>query len=135
MEDNMNKKRFVFLACLFVSVGLAVYAQQGGYTGPGTTLMTVEEAKNLRDVSFVILQGKIERLLMKTQYLFSDDTGELILTIRDGLWGDVSVDENDVVEIRGIIIRNWGHQPRGNQAWRNQVLGTHVVAVESIKKL
>jgi uncharacterized protein (TIGR00156 family) len=124
MEDNMNKKHLVSLVYL-VLVGLAVYAQQGGYKGPGMVPVTVEEAKNLRDISSVILQGRIERFLLDTHYLFSDDTGEITLVIEDSIWGDVSVDENDEVEIKGIMVRNRG----------NQVMGTHFVTVESIKKL
>ena len=119
----MNKKQFVLLVCLVVSVTFAVYAQQGGYKGPGTTPVTVEEAKNLRDISFVILQGKIERFLVGDQYLFSDDTGEVTLVIEDRIWGDISVDENNTVEIRGIIARGWGR------------LSEPSVLVESIRKL
>ncbi|MDR2375993.1 MAG: NirD/YgiW/YdeI family stress tolerance protein [Treponema sp.] len=119
----MNKKQFVFLV-LVVSVGLAVNAQQGGYKGPGATLITIEEAKQIPSISLVVLQGKIERQMLETQYLFSDATGTVTLVIPDKVWGNVSVDENDVVEIRGIIVQ--AHDGRG---------GTHIVTAESIKKL
>jgi uncharacterized protein (TIGR00156 family) len=123
MEDNMNRTQFVFLI-LVVSVGWAANAQQGGYKGPGTTPVTVEEAKNLPSISLVILQGKIERQTLETQYLFADDTGKITLVIGDTIWGDVSVDEHDTVEIRGIITQ--GSDGRG---------GNRIVAVQSIKKL
>ncbi|MDR2537651.1 MAG: NirD/YgiW/YdeI family stress tolerance protein [Treponema sp.] len=118
----MNKKQFVLLFCLVVSFAFAAYAQQGGYKGPGTRLVTVAEAKNLRDTSFVILQGKIVRMVMPRQYLFSDDTGEISVMIKDSQWGDVSVDENDTVEIQGIVFN------------RNTQL-PHFVTVQSIRKL
>ncbi|MDR1326067.1 MAG: NirD/YgiW/YdeI family stress tolerance protein [Treponema sp.] len=119
----MNKKQLVFLV-LVVSVGLAVHAQQGGYKGPGTTSVTVEEAKDLPNISLVILQGKIERRFLETQYLFADDTGRITLVIDDRVWGNVSVDEHDEVEITGIITR--ARDGRG---------GTHIVSVRSLRKL
>jgi uncharacterized protein (TIGR00156 family) len=119
----MNKKQLVLLVCL-VTVGLAVHAQQGGYKGPGTTLVTVEEAKKLPNISGVILQGKIERQYIEGQYLFADDTGKLTVDIGNRRWGDVSVDENDVVEIRGIIV----HASDGRG-------GTRIVEVSNIRKL
>jgi uncharacterized protein (TIGR00156 family) len=123
MEGNMNKKHLVLLV-LTLLVGLAANAQQGGYKGPGTAPVTVEEAKNVPNNTLVILQGKITRQLLERKYLFSDGTGEVTLVIRDRLWGDVSVDENDEVEIRGIITR--AGDRRG---------GTHIVAARSLKKL
>ncbi|MDR1399567.1 MAG: NirD/YgiW/YdeI family stress tolerance protein [Treponema sp.] len=124
MEDNTNKKQLILLVCLTVSVTFAAYAQQGGYKGPGTTPVTVEEAQTLPNPAFVILQGKIERRMLPTQYIFSDDTGKISLNIPDRIWGDISVDENDTVEIRGII----------NKASRREWGTTHLVAVESIRK-
>ncbi|MDR1400029.1 MAG: NirD/YgiW/YdeI family stress tolerance protein [Treponema sp.] len=119
----MNKKQFVMLVCLTVSVAFAAYAQQGGYRGPGTKPVTVEEAKNLPGYALVILQGKIERFVMPGEYLFSDDTGQITVLIKDSIWGNVSVDENDTVEIRGVV---WN---RGN-TWV-----PHYVSVQSIRKL
>ncbi|MDR1325565.1 MAG: NirD/YgiW/YdeI family stress tolerance protein [Treponema sp.] len=124
----MNKKQLVLLVYLVVSLTFAAYAQQGGYKGPGMTPVTVEEAKNLPGYDLpryasVILQGKIERFVMPRQYVFSDDTGEILVLIEDKIWGDVSVDENDTVEIRGVV---WNQ--RGQWV-------PHYVTVQSIRKL
>jgi uncharacterized protein YdeI (BOF family) len=62
-------------------------------------------------------------------FLFSDDTGKINVSIGDSRWGDVSVDENDTVEIRGIITRDYG--PQYGRQWPT----AHLVFVESIKKL
>jgi uncharacterized protein (TIGR00156 family) len=159
MEDTVNKKQFILLVWMVVSVTFTVYAQQGGYKGSGTISVTVErtgnlnnifsvilhdklerllreehnvtveESRNFRNISSVILQGKIKLLFRDerydgARYLFYDDTGEITLIIGDGKWGNVSVDENDTVEIRGVIIRN-----------RGEVWGSPLVAVKSIRKL
>ena len=123
----MNKKQLVLLVCLLVSLTFAAYAQQGGYKGPGTTPVTVEEATNLPYPASVIMQGKIVRFLMMNIYLFSDDTGTIAVSISDRLWKDISVDENDTVEIQGIIERN----PRGASNWGT----SYIVMVQSLRKL
>ncbi|MDR0636595.1 MAG: NirD/YgiW/YdeI family stress tolerance protein [Treponema sp.] len=100
----MKSKHLVFLGVLLALVSLTVHAQHRGYKGPGPIVSTVAEAHELRDNSPVTLQGKIERFLgFGNRYLFSDDTGSITLIISDRRWNDLSVDENDVVEITGII--------------------------------
>jgi uncharacterized protein (TIGR00156 family) len=116
----MNKKHLICLVGLLALVSLSVYAQQGGYRGPGAVAITVAEAKNLRDYTPVILQGKIERFLGDEKYLFSDDSGNIVIEIDKRVWGSLSVNENDVVEINGEIDREF----RGNE-----------VEVKTIRKL
>jgi uncharacterized protein (TIGR00156 family) len=119
-EWSMKTKHFICLVGLLALVGLNAPAQQGGYKGPGAVAITVAEAKNLRDDTPVILQGKIERFLGNEKYLFSDDTGNMVIEIDNKVWGDLSVDENEVVEISGEIDREF----RGNE-----------VEVSSIRKI
>jgi uncharacterized protein (TIGR00156 family) len=102
----MKKKHLLCLFVLSVAVGLAANAQQGGYRGPGVAAITVAEAKNLRDDSPVVLQGKIERFLGDEKYLFSDDSGNITVEVDDKIWGGLSIDQNDVVEITGEVDRD-----------------------------
>ena len=80
---------------------------QGGFRGPNAEVKTVAEAKSLRDETPVILRGRIERFLGDEKYIFSDDSGSLTIEIERRVWGNVSVDENDLVEISGEIDRDW----------------------------
>jgi uncharacterized protein (TIGR00156 family) len=107
----MNMRLSICLVGLLALVSLNVNAQQGGYKGPGAVAITVAEAKSLRDDTPVILQGKIERFLGDEKYLFSDDTGNIIIEIDNRVWGALSVDENETVEINGEIDREF----RGNE--------------------
>jgi uncharacterized protein (TIGR00156 family) len=61
----------------------------------------VEAAKDLRNDYPVILRGKIERFLGDEKYLFTDETGSVIVEIDDRLWRGFSADQNDTVEITG----------------------------------
>jgi uncharacterized protein (TIGR00156 family) len=104
---EMKKRQLVFVIGLLVLTFLTANAQQGGYKGPGAAAMTVAEAKNLRDDSPVILRGKIERFLGDEKYLFSDASGNITIEIDNRIWGTLSVDQNDVVEITGEIDRDF----------------------------
>jgi uncharacterized protein (TIGR00156 family) len=107
----MKMKHLFCLVGLLALVGLSLNAQQGGYRGPGAVTTTVSEAKNLRDNTPVILQGRIERFLGDEKYLFSDDTGSIVVEIDNRVWGNLSIDQTDVVEIDGEIDRDF----RGNE--------------------
>jgi len=93
---------------------------QGGFRGPSADVSTVAQARTMRDDSPVILRGKIERSLGNEKYSFSDDTGTIIIDIDRRVWGTLTVDQNDTVEISGEIDRE-----------RNNV----EVDVNSIRKL
>jgi uncharacterized protein (TIGR00156 family) len=85
-------------------IGSFVNAQEG-FRGPGPDVVTVDAAKGLRDDYPVILKGKIERFLGDEKYLFTDETGSIIVEIDDRLWRGLSVDQNDMIEITGEIDR------------------------------
>jgi uncharacterized protein (TIGR00156 family) len=75
--------------------------------GPGADVVTVETAKGLRDEYPVVLRGKIERFLGDEKYLFTDETGSIIVEIDNRLWRGISVDQNDTVEITGEVDRDF----------------------------
>jgi uncharacterized protein (TIGR00156 family) len=78
---------------------------QEGYRGPGPAVVTVEAAKTLKDEYPVKVQGKIERFLGDEKYLFTDDTGSIVIEIDKKLWRGISVDQEDIVEITGEVDR------------------------------
>ena len=99
---------------------LASVTQQPQTGRPGTVAITVAEAQNLRNNTPVILQGRIERFLGDEKYLFSDGSGSIVVEINDDVWDNLSLSQNDMVEIIGEIDR----KSRGNE-----------VEVEIIRKL
>ncbi|MDR2193180.1 MAG: NirD/YgiW/YdeI family stress tolerance protein [Treponema sp.] len=104
----MNKKLYVYaaLAAILACTSPTLNAQEG-YKGPGADVVTVAEAKTLRDDYPVIVRGKIERYLGDEKYVFADDTGTIIIEIDDRLWRGISVDQNDTVEILGEVDRGF----------------------------
>jgi uncharacterized protein (TIGR00156 family) len=97
----------VFCVSIALAGSTAVYAQGGGFTGPGGTVNTVAEAKNMPDDSPVTLTGKIEKSLGGDKYQFRDKSGTLVLEIDNDDWNGVTVGENDLVEIIGEVDKDF----------------------------
>ena len=90
---------------LFAFTTFGLQAQQSGYRGPSAGVVSVAEALSLRDDTPVILRGYILRYLGNERYVFSDSTGSITVEIERRVWGNLSIDENDLVEISGEIDR------------------------------
>ena len=85
--------------------GLGLSGVIAGFSGP-RAVITVAEALNLSDDAPVILVGRIESSLGRERYSFSDGSGAIVLEIDRETWGNLSVNEHDLVEISGEIDRD-----------------------------
>ena len=95
------------MAATAISFSAAAYAaNQGGYTGPATNVISVEQIQGLNDDTYVILQGNITQALGDEMYVFSDGTGTINVEIDDDDWNGLNVGPNDLVVIRGEIDKN-----------------------------
>lgn len=95
------------MASTAISFSAAAYAaNQGGYTGPATNIITVEQIQGLNDDTFVILQGNITQALGDEMYVFSDGTGSVNIEIDDDDWNGLNVGPDDLVVIKGEIDKN-----------------------------
>jgi uncharacterized protein (TIGR00156 family) len=136
MKHRLFSVLFALFTLLTLSAALPVHAQglsaappvhaQGGFVDkPGSAMagvITVVEAKKLRDDTYVQLQGVIVRALGDEKYMFRDSSGEIVVEIDDDVWRGVTVSPDDGVEIRGEIDKD--------------ILGISVeIEVEAIKKL
>ena len=79
----------------------------GGYSGPGPTLVTVEQAKGMNDDARVALKGHIVQSLGGKDYLFKDDTGTINVEIGKKRWQGQNIGPNDLVEIHGEVDKEW----------------------------
>ena len=99
----------IFFVCSIVVLTFvgSLACTQEGFRGPGPDIVTVDAAKGLKDDYPVILRGKIERFLGDEKYLFTDETGSIVVEIDNRLWHGLSVDQNDTVEIIGEVDRGF----------------------------
>ena len=65
--------------------------------------ITVGTARTLPQDSWVILNGFILSALSNNTYLFSDQSGEILLEINNNIWRGLYVDVSDWVEVLGEV--------------------------------
>ncbi len=102
---------FVLMLILSLSLGgrhvQAQPSQGGGFTGPGPSLVSVAQAKSMRDDTHVALRGYIIQGLGDEKYTFKDDSGTVTVEIDDHKWGGLKVGPTDLVEIYGEVDKEW----------------------------
>jgi len=71
-----------------------------GYTGPGNgsagafpdvPVITIKQAKTMRDDAFVALEGRIERAVKKDLYILTDGEDSITVEIDKHLWYGLTV--------------------------------------------
>ena len=66
-------------------------------------IVTVAQAKKMRDDTPVIVQGNIVQRMGDEKYLFRDGTDSVIVEIDDEDWGGVEVRTSDTVKLYGEV--------------------------------
>ncbi|MDR7343638.1 uncharacterized protein (TIGR00156 family) [Pantoea alhagi] len=77
-------------------------ARKGGFKGP-QNVVTVKEAKELKDDSWITVRGNIVKRLSDDNYLFQDPTGTLSVEIEEEDWKGQNVAPGDKVELQGEL--------------------------------
>lgn len=102
----MNKFNLLLTAAAVVfSTPAMARNSDGGFVD--VNVITVEEAKNMNDDAYVILQGYITDRSGDEKYVFQDKTGSITVEIDDDDWDGVDVSPADLVEIQGEIDKGW----------------------------
>lgn len=102
----MNKFNLLLTAAAVVfSTPAMARNSDGGFVD--INVITVEEAKNMNDDAYVILQGYITDRNGDEKYVFQDKTGSITVEIDDDDWDGVDVSPADLVEIQGKIDKGW----------------------------
>ena len=102
----MNKFNLLLTAAAVVfSTPAMARNSDGGFVD--VNVITVEEAKNMNDDAYVILQGYITDRNGDEKYVFQDKTGSITVEIDDDDWDGVDVSPADLVEILGEIDKGW----------------------------
>nr|WP_318384369.1 YgiW/YdeI family stress tolerance OB fold protein [uncultured Enterobacter sp.] len=81
--------------------------QSGGFTGPNGSSSTVENAKTLRDDTWVTLRGNLVERISDDLYRFKDASGTINVEIDDKRWKGVTITPQDVVELQGEVDKDW----------------------------
>lgn len=103
------KKTFMILTGI-MTIATAAHAEfvavpRGGFVDESETIITVDQAKNMRDDSYVVVQGNIAKRTGSDKYLFQDETGTVTIEIDDDDWNGVTVTPTDTIKIHGKMDR------------------------------
>lgn len=85
----------------------APHTQQGGFSGPDGSLVTVKQAQDLKDDAWVTLRGSIEKRVGDEDYQFRDATGTLTVEIDDKRWDGQTIGPQDKVELQGKLDKDF----------------------------
>ncbi|WP_198015325.1 NirD/YgiW/YdeI family stress tolerance protein [Nitratidesulfovibrio termitidis] len=88
----------------------------GGFSGPGVSFRTVQQAHGMRDDYPVVLRGSIIQHLGKDKYLFKDTTESISVEIDQDKWAGQNVAPGDTVELYGEIDEDCGCGAVGQSA-------------------
>ncbi|MDR0967454.1 MAG: NirD/YgiW/YdeI family stress tolerance protein [Rickettsiales bacterium] len=103
------KKLLVLSGFLAIFAGAAnaeftdVNGGRGGFTGAKDVIVSVAQAKEMRDDTRVVLQGNIVSQTKHEKYLFQDATGAITIEIDDDDWRGVNVGPKDTIKIIGEV--------------------------------
>lgn len=82
----------------------------GGFQDDGTAYAAptpIKKALRMRDDSYVTVRGRIIKRLTDDNFLFADETGQIVVDIDYEDWGGVTASPKDTLELTGEIDRDF----------------------------
>lgn len=118
------KKHAAILAVVMLASAPVLAAQQGGFTDPNapaaqtqtkqggfsadhTSVVTVKQAEDMRDESWITVRGKLEKQIGDEDYLFRDQTGTMKVEIDHKHWNGQTISPQDTVELTGELDKDF----------------------------
>ena len=111
-------KLFVGLFLFFYSLSFAQYTgnksnnsanETGGYYS-SQNIVSVAQAKKMKDDEWVVLEGSIEKQISSKKYRFMDKTGAITIKIEEDEWRGQKVAPNNTVIIYGEVEKDFGKE-------------------------
>lgn len=85
----------------------AAQMQKGGFSGQNGSVVTVKQAQDMKDDSWVTLRGNIEKRVGDEDYTFRDATGTMTVEIDHKRWDGLTVSPADKVELQGELDKDF----------------------------
>ena len=97
----------ILLTVAFLGAALPAMAKDNSkgfiFVPENVVIESVADVKNKSDETLVVMQGQIVKALGDEKYMFTDNTGEIIIEIDDDDFNGVSVTAGEMVEISGEV--------------------------------
>ncbi len=116
------KKTAALLAVIMLAATPVLAAQQGGFVDPNaptsqvqgggfqpnsTSVVTVKQAEEMKDDSWITVRGTLEKQIGKEDYLFRDASGSMKVEIDHKRWNGVTITPKDQVELTGELDKDF----------------------------
>jgi len=118
------KKHAAVLAVVMLASAPVFAAQQGGFVDPSapaaqtatgqggfkadqTSVVTVKQAEEMKDDSWITVRGKLEKQIGNEDYLFRDQTGTMKVEIDHKHWNGQTISPQDNVELTGELDKDF----------------------------
>jgi len=72
---------------------------------PELDITSAKEAPTMPNKTRMTLRGKISQHLFVDRFLFTDASGDIRLSISDAVWQDLTISDDDTVEIYGKLAK------------------------------
>jgi len=116
------KKTAALLAVIMLAATPVLAAQQGGFVDPNAptaqvksggfqpnsaSVVTVKQAEEMRDDSWITVRGTLEKQIGKEDYLFRDASGTMEVEIDHKRWNGLTITPKDQVELTGELDKDF----------------------------
>ncbi|NHB93306.1 YgiW/YdeI family stress tolerance OB fold protein [Photorhabdus cinerea] len=82
-------------------------APQGGFIDNNVKISTTEQAKNMWDDSWVVMEGSIESRIRGDHFIFRDNAGVIEVEIDHKYWNGQTITPQDKVRLEGEVDKEW----------------------------
>ena len=100
----MNK---IFSAVALTTALMFSLSANAQFQAPAQAPITVEQAKDMPDDAFIVLEGNITQQMGDEKYMFQDPSGTIVVEIDNEDWRGVKVNPSDVVVITGTLDKDF----------------------------
>ncbi|MBS9424865.1 YgiW/YdeI family stress tolerance OB fold protein [Photorhabdus caribbeanensis] len=82
-------------------------APQGGFVDQNARISTTQQVKNMRDDSWVVLEGHIESRIHSDHFIFRDNAGIVEVEVDHKYWNGQTITPQDRVRLEGEVDKEW----------------------------
>ncbi len=116
------KKSAALIAIVMLASTPVLAAQQGGYVDPSapkaqvhaggfqadnTSVVTVKQAEEMKDDSWITVRGYLDKQIGDEDYLFRDSSGNMKVEIDHKRWHGQTITPKDQVELTGELDKDF----------------------------
>ncbi|MDI9223153.1 YgiW/YdeI family stress tolerance OB fold protein [Pantoea sp. EA-12] len=116
------KKSAAILAIVMLAATPVLAAQQGGFVDPNapktqvhaggfqadnTSVVTVKQAEEMKDDSWITVRGNLDKQIGDEDYLFRDSSGTMKVEIDHKRWHGQTITPKDQVELTGELDKDF----------------------------